>query len=66
MNHAENFFNNFIVEITSQQLRQIMIDLIKKDLSIGTMNKIYYKINLIFKYPLENDYINVNPLSKVK
>ena len=43
-----------------------MIDLIKKDLSIGTMNKIYYKINLIFKYPLENDYINVNPLSKVK
>lgn len=66
LNHAESLFNDFIDEITPQQLRQIMIDLIKKDLSIGTMDKIYYKINLVFKYALENDYINVNPLSKVK
>lgn len=64
LNHAESLFNDFIDEITPQQLRQIMINLIKKDLSIGTMDKIYYKINLVFKYALENDYININPLSK--
>ncbi|WP_418553952.1 tyrosine-type recombinase/integrase [Longibaculum muris] len=66
LNHAKSLFDYPIDEITSQQLRQIMVDLIKKDLSVGTMDKIYYKINLIFKYALENDYINVNPLSKVK
>lgn len=66
LNHAESIYDCLIDEITPQQLRQIMLELVKKDLSIGTIDKIYYKINLVFKYALENDYITVNPLTKVK
>lgn len=66
LNHAESIFNCPIDEVTTQQLRQIIYDLVKKDLSVGTIDKIYYKINLVFKHALENNYITKNPLTNVK
>lgn len=66
LQHAKNLFDKPIVSITSQDLRQIILSLEKKNLSIATIDKIYYKLNLVFKYALENEYIQTNPLRKVR
>ena len=66
LKHAQSLFDCFIDEIKPQDLRQIMLSLIEKELSLATIDKIYYKMNLVFKYAIENEYIVINPLSKVK
>ena len=66
LQHAKSLFDKPIVSITPQDLRQIILSLERKNLSIGTIDKIYYKLNLVFKYALENEYIQTNPLRKVR
>lgn len=66
LSHAKCIFHKYINEITPQDLRQIILNLEKKKLSLATIDKVYYKINLVFKYAYENDYISTNPLNKVR
>lgn len=66
LNHAKEIFDKYIDEITPQDLRKIILELEKKELSLSTIDKVYYKINLVFKYAFENDYITSNPLNKVR
>lgn len=66
LQHAKSLFDKPIVSITPQDLRQIILSLERKNLSVGTIDKIYYKLNLVFKYALENEYIQTNPLRKVR
>lgn len=66
LQHANSLNEMCIGDITTQDLRKIMVSLEQKNLSLATIDKIYYKMNFVFKYALENEYIQTNPLLKVK
>lgn len=66
LNHAKSIFDKYIDEITPQDLRKIILEMEKKGLSLSTIDKAYYKMNLVLKYAFENEYITTNPLNKVR
>ena len=57
--------NKKINLITKEYLQKYIRDL-EKDYSSNYVEKHYYNIRSVFNYAVENDYLQMNPMSKVK
>lgn len=62
----ESLDNLLIKRITHRHITPIFLKMAESGLSVGYMDKCYFSLNRIFKYAIENDYLTVTPMDKVK